>query len=65
MRILIWLKETSQPLEFNSSNTYLKQGMYCIIQGDDVIKIPIQNISFIREKYGKHLHNNLNLLNNE
>ena len=56
MKILVWLKDTSEPLAFDvSENAYLKQEMYCILQGDDVIKIPIQNILFVKEKYGEHL----------
>jgi hypothetical protein len=58
MKVEVWLKKTSLPLKFDASaNAYTKGEMYCIIQGKEVIKIPIINILYIKEEYIQHLHN--------
>lgn len=50
--VKIWLKTTSQPLEFKDvTNTYEKGACYCIYISTKVVKIPIDNIFKIEEDY--------------
>ena len=55
MKVQLWLKETSQPIEFDGvSNTYQKGSLYCIyIEGEDLVfKYPIDDIFRVIETYG-------------
>ncbi len=54
MTVRIWLKETSQPLEyFNVENAYTKGDLYCVFirEENKVCKYPIANIWRIEESY--------------
>jgi len=53
MRVEIYLKETSQRIEFKDvKNAYTKGDLYCVYTKDDwVYKYPIENIFNVRESY--------------
>lgn len=51
MKVIIYLKETSQSIEYSARNTYQKGDMYCVYDGKLVYKYPIQNIWRIVEDY--------------
>jgi hypothetical protein len=54
MKVLVWLKETSQPIEFELvKNTYQKGDFYCVYAGQMVTKFPIGNIFRVVETYNK------------
>ena len=44
MKVSIWLKETSQPIEVVANTTYTKGPYYVVKSGNTFIKYPIQNI---------------------
>ena len=52
----IQLKESSQPIEHEFTNTYQKGDLYCVYDSAKEVtyKYPIQNIWRIKEDYGKH-----------
>jgi len=55
MRVVVQLKATSQPLEYNAINTYQKESLFCIYTYDGLVyKFPIENIWRIVEQYGDH-----------
>lgn len=54
MRIKLFLNGTSQPLEFEATNTYTKDGLYCIQKDDKVHKFPVDHIWQSVEDYGVH-----------
>ena len=55
MKVSIQLKDSSQPIEHNAINTYLKGTLFCVyVKKDKVYKYPIRNIWRIVEDYGKH-----------
>lgn len=53
MIVELYLKETSQRIEFKDvKNTYTKGLFYCVYTNDDwVYKYPIANIFNVRESY--------------
>ena len=53
MKVQIYLKETSQRIEFNrAKNAYTKGSFYCVYTQDDkVYKYPIANIFNVTESY--------------
>lgn len=53
--VRIWLKETSQPLEYDAENAYQKGDFYCIyiLDAGLVHKYPIANVWRIEEEYGQ------------
>ncbi len=56
MRVELWLKETSQPIEFDDvKNVYQKGSFYCIYveEIDTVWKYPIENIFRVVESYSQ------------
>jgi len=55
MKVEIYLKETSQRIEFeDAKNAYTKGDLYCVYTKDDwVYKYPISNIFNVRESYKK------------
>lgn len=58
MKVIIQLKETSQPLEYDAINSYQKGHFYCIYTEDGLIyNFPIMNIWRVVEDYGFHGRN--------
>jgi len=55
-KISIQLKESSQPIEHNFTNTYQKGSFYCVYveEEDKTYKYPIADIFRVVEDYGKH-----------
>lgn len=53
IKVIIELKETSQPIELAAKNTYTKGLLYCIQLCDnaEVQKFPLDNIWRIKEDY--------------
>lgn len=52
MKILLWLKNTSQPIVFKYViNAYTKGEFYCIYDGENVTKFPIADIFRTVESY--------------
>lgn len=51
MKVEVELKETSQKLKYNAVNTYQKGSLYCIYDGKNVYKFPLNNIWRITEGY--------------
>lgn len=54
MKVQIYLKETSQRIEFeNATNTYTKGPLYCVYLREEnkVYKYPIDNIFNVTEEY--------------
>ena len=56
MKVSIQLKESSQPIIHEFTNTYTKGYLYCVYNSatDDTYKYPIENIWRIKEDYGDH-----------
>ena len=56
MECTIWLKESSEPIEYkNIVNTYTKGDLFCVyIANEKIHKFPIDTISKIIEDYGTH-----------
>lgn len=55
MKVVIQLRETSQPLEYESINTYQKGDMYCVYSNDGLVyKFPMSSIFRVVEDYGYH-----------
>jgi len=58
LRVIIQLKETSQPLEYEAINTYQKGDLFCIYTYEgNIYKFPMNNIWRIIEIYGFHGEN--------
>jgi hypothetical protein len=55
-KISIQLKESSQPIEHEFTNTYQKGTLYCVYckLDEKTYKYPIADIWRIAEDYGKH-----------
>jgi len=55
IRVEVYLKETSQALQYKATNTYQKGDFYCVYVKslNKVIKIPFQNIFIVKEDYYK------------
>lgn len=54
MKIVIWLKESSQAIKHDGIvNSYQKGDLYCVYDGTLVYKYPIANIFRIIETYEK------------
>lgn len=53
IKVIIELKETSQPIELPARNTYTKGDLYCVQLPDNmgVQKFPLDNIWRIKEDY--------------
>ena len=55
MRVLVQLKETSQPIEHEALNTYTKGPFYCVyLPASEVYKYPLADIWRVHEDYGRH-----------
>jgi hypothetical protein len=54
MKVQIWLKETSQPIEYDAFNTYEKGSFYCVYERKTglVWKYPVSMIFRVAEDYG-------------
>jgi len=52
MKVKIDLIETSQAIEIEAINTYTKGNLYCVYDGEKVIKFPLSNVWRIVEDYG-------------
>ena len=50
-KVRIHLKETSQTIEHDYVNTYQKGDLFCVYDGKQVYKYPIQNIWRVIEEY--------------
>lgn len=56
MKVVLWLKSTSFPLIYeNVSQTYVKEGFYCLLSKERVLKYPINDIFRVEEDYPKEL----------
>lgn len=54
MRVQIWLKETSQPIEREAISTYEKGSFFCVYRTDALVeKWPIETIFRVVEQYSK------------
>lgn len=54
MKVIIWLKETSQPVEHTKvTNAYQKGAFFCVFieSENEVYKYPIANIWRVMESY--------------
>ena len=52
MKIKIWLKKTSNPIEMEDvKNAYEKGKFYCIYFNQTVVKYPIRDIFRVEEDY--------------
>ena len=56
MKVRIWLKETSQTLDYDAKNTYQKGDLYCVFYDEVVHKFPLANIWRIEESYKAEEH---------
>ncbi len=57
MRVRIWLKESSQTLDYlDAKNTYQKGDLFCVYYNEVVHKYPIANIWRIEESYFAEEH---------
>ena len=56
MKVILWLKESSEPLEYECvKNTYTKGDLFCVyLDNEKVHKFPINTIFRIVEDYGHH-----------
>ena len=55
MRVVIHLKETSQPIEHSQAITaYTKGPFFCVQVSEKVYKYPVSNIWRVTEDYGVH-----------
>ena len=56
MKCTIWLKESSEPIEYNNIvNTYTKGDLFCVyVANEKVHKFPINTIFRIVEDFGTH-----------
>lgn len=68
MNVTIWLKETSQKLEYRGiTNAYTKGDLYCLYDAGKnyVEKFPVENIWRVRETYSKEPDDNPCPMKNE
>lgn len=54
MKVSVQLMETSQPIEHEAKNTYIKGPFYCVLTNDKVYKYPVVGIFRVVEDYGTH-----------
>lgn len=52
IEVRIELKETSQPIVIQAVNAYTKGPLYCVYDGERVVKFPLANIWRVVEQYG-------------
>lgn len=55
MKVRVELKETSQAIELDAKNAYVKGNFYCVyLDNEKVQKFPIGNVWRVTEDYGSH-----------